>query len=424
MLAKAAAEAGRWIDRRLPVSNTFQRHLSKHPVPSWVNFWYLFGALTMAVFIIQIATGIWLMMNYENSEDKAFASIQYIMRDVELGWLLRYMHSTGASFMFIVIYLHMFRALLYGSYRGPRELVWILGVVLFIAMMGEGFFGYVLPFGQMSYWGAQVIVSLFGAVPVIGDSLVEWFRGDYVISGTTLGRFVALHAVVLPLLMVGLVVMHLIALHEVGAGNQDGVDLESRRDEEGVPVGSVPFYPYKVLQALFATSVMLVLFCGVVFFIPKFFGFFLEPPNFEAANWLKTPEHIVPVWYFTPFYAMLRATTFPFLGLDAKFWGLVVMLASLAILFVLPWLDRSKVASMRYKGWLSRGALALMVVCFLILGYLGSVPPSEGRELMAQLCTIGYFAYFMLMPVYTVLEKTKPPVDPRDIPGKVGGVAP
>lgn len=424
MLTQAAQEAGRWLNRRLPISNTFERHLSKHPVPSWVNFWYLFGALATAVFVIQIVTGIWLMMSYENSEDRAFASIQYIMRDVELGWLLRYMHSTGASFLFIVVYLHMFRGLLYGSYRAPRELVWILGMVLFIAMMGEGFFGYVLPFGQMSYWGAQVIVSLFGAVPVIGDSLVEWFRGDYVISGTTLGRFVALHAVVLPLMMVGLIAIHIIALHEVGAGNQDGVDLESRRDAQGVPIGSVPFFPYKVLQALFATCIMLVLFCVVVFFIPKFFGLFLEAPNFEKANWLKTPNHIVPVWYFTPFYAMLRATTYPFLGLDAKFWGLVVMLISLAILFALPWLDRSPVASMRYKGWVSRISLGLMVVCFLILGYLGSVPPSEERELLAQLCTIGYFAHFLLMPAYTSLESVRRPKDPRDAPGGVGGVVP
>lgn len=424
MLGEALREAGHWIDRRLPVVNTFERHLSRHAVPSWVNFWYLFGALTTAVFIIQIVTGIWLMMNYENSEDKAFASIQYIMRDVELGWLLRYLHSTGASFMFIVVYLHIFRALLYGSYRGPRELVWIVGMVLFIALMGEGFFGYVLPFGQMSYWGAQVIVSLFGAVPAVGDTLVEWFRGDYVISGTTLGRFVALHAVVLPLLMVGLIVLHLIALHEVGAGNQDGVNLEARRDAQGVPEGSVPFYPYKVLQALFATSVMLILFCIVAFFIPKFFGFFLEAANYEKANWLQTPEHIVPVWYFTPFYAMLRATTFAFLGLDAKFWGLVVMLASLVVLFVLPWLDRSPVASMRYKGMISRISLAIMVVCFFALGYLGTVTPSDNRELMAQICTIGYFSHFLLMPIYTRLETSRPAVDPRLVPGRVGGVVP
>ena len=406
-----------WVDQRLPVVNTFERHLSKHPVPSWVNFWYLFGALAMAVLIIQIVTGIWLMMNYENGEDQAFASIQYIMRDVELGWLLRYFHSTGASFLFIVVYLHLFRGLLYGSYRKPREMVWLIGMLIFVAMMGEGFFGYVLPFGQMSYWGAQVIVSLFGAVPAVGESLTEWFRGDYVISGATLARFVALHAVVLPLAMVALVFLHLVALHEVGAGNQDGVDLESKHDADGVPLGSVPFFPYKVLQALFATAVMMVLFCVVAFFMPKFFGLFLEAPNFEKANWLKTPEHIVPVWYFMPFYAMLRASTFPFLGLDAKFWGLVIMGAAIIVLFAMPWLDRSPANSMRYKGLFSRLSLAVLVVCFLILGYLGAVPPSEGRELAAQLCTLGYFSHFLLMPLYTRWERTRPVVDPRD--GKV-----
>lgn len=413
-MMKTVKETLHWLDARLPIINTFERHLSKHPVPSWVNFWYLFGALAMAVLILQIITGVWMLMFYENGENLAFSSIQYIMRDVEFGWLLRYFHSTGASFLFIVVYLHLFRGLLYGSYRRPRELVWLLGMVTFLVLMGEGFFGYVLPFGQMSYWGAQVIVSLFGAVPLIGDSLVEWFRGDYVISGATLGRFLALHAVVLPLAMVALVFMHLVALHEVGVGNQDGVDLESRRDKDGVPIGSIPFFPYKVLQAMFATIVMMILFCIVAFYMPKFFGLFLEAPNFEKASWLKTPEHIVPVWYFMPFYAMLRACTFPLLGLDAKFWGLVVMMSAVIIPFVLPWLDRSPVASMRYKGYFSRVSLAVMIVCFLVLGYLGAVPPSEGREIVAQICTLGYFSYFLLMPIYTRLEQTKPVLDPRD----------
>ncbi|MGI9345471.1 MAG: cytochrome b [Gammaproteobacteria bacterium] len=404
----------RWLDDRLPIINTFERHLSKHPVPAWTNFWYLFGAMATAVFAIQIITGVWLMMNYENAEEKAFDSVQYIMRDVELGWLLRYFHSTGASFLFIVVYLHMFRGLLYGSYRKPRELVWILGVLLFLVMMGEGFFGYVLPFGQMSYWGAQVIVSLFGAVPLIGDSLVEWFRGDYVISGATLGRFVALHAVVLPLAMVALIFLHIVALHESGAGNPDGVDLEAKLDKDGVPIGSIPFFPYKVLQAIFAISIMMILFCVVAFYIPKFFGFFLEAPNFEKANWLKTPEHIVPVWYFMPFYAMLRASTVPFLGLDAKFWGLVVMVTAILVLFILPWLDRSAAHSMRYKGMFSKLSLSALIISFISLGYLGAVPVSEGRELMTQFFTLIYFAHFLLMPLYTKYEQSRPVIDPRD----------
>lgn len=403
-----------WVDRRLPITNTFERHLSKHPVPAKVNFWYLFGALAMVAFVIQILSGIWLVMSYNPSAEGAFRSVEYIMRDVDLGWLLRYMHSTGASAFFVVVYLHMFRALLYGSYRKPRELVWLLGVGLFIVLMAEGFFGYILPYGQMSHWGAQVIVSLVGAVPVIGEEWATWFRGDYVISGITLARFFALHVVLLPLVLIALVAVHLIGLHEVGAGNPDGVDMEARRDSRGVPIGSVPFFPYKVVQAVFATGLFLLAFCLVLFFAPTFFGYFLEAANFQPANPLVTPEHIVPVWYYMPFYAMLRATTFGFLGLDAKFWGLVVMAMALVVLLAVPWLDRSPAPSLRHRGWPSRVFLAIFVVSFLVLGWLGSVTPSENRELLAQVCTLGYFSYFLLMPVYTSLESYSepPPLEP------------
>ena len=398
-----------WFERRLPVKNTLERHLTKHPVPSNTNIWYLFGALAIVIFIVQIVSGIWLMTHYDNSAAGAFASIEYIMRDVDYGWLLRYMHSTGASAMFALVYLHIFRGLLYGSYRKPRELVWLFGMVLYLALMAEGFLGYVLPFGQMSYWAAQVIVSLIGAIPLVGEDLVTWVRGDYVISGITLSRFLALHAVVIPLMLIGVVVFHIIGLHEVGAGNPEGTDIESKRDKFGIPVGSVPFFPYKVLQAIFATGLFLILFSVVLFFAPEFGGYFLEKVNFEPAQPLKTPEHIVPVWYYTPFYAMLRATTFNFLFLDAKFWGLIVMLAAILIIALLPWLDRSPVASIRYKGIWSKVFLGVLVVSFVCLGYLGVVAPSAEREAWAQIFTLGYFSYFLLMPIYTAYEKTKPP---------------
>ena len=400
-----------WINNRLPLRNTFERHFSKHPVPTYVNFWYLFGALAALVLVVQIVSGIWLLINYDNTSEGAFASIEHIMRDVEFGWLLRYMHSTGASFFFIAVYLHIFRALLYGSYQKPRELVWLFGVVLYIAIMAEGFVGYVLPFGQMSFWGAQVIISLAGAIPVVGEDLVTWVRGDYVISGITLSRMLALHAVVLPLVIIAIVYLHIVSLHEVGAGNPEGVDIELKKDSKGVPLDSVPFFPYKIFYALPAIGIFFLLFSMVMFFIPEFFGFFLEKANFEPAQYLKTPEHIVPVWYYTPFYAMLRATTITFLGMNAKFLGLIVMLFAILIWGLIPWLDRSPVKSIRYKGIYSKVALTLFVFSFLILGYLGVVPPSQSRELMAQICTIIYFAYFCLMPLYTSLEKTTQPAD-------------
>ena len=388
-----------WINYRLPIINTFERHLSKHPVPKKVNFWYLFGALASIVLILQIVTGIWLMMPYSNTEEGAFASIEYIMRDVDYGWIIRYMHTTGASMFFAIVYLHMFRGLLYGSYKKPKELVWIFGMTIYLVMMAEGFLGYVLPYGQMSYWGAQVIISLFGAIPYIGESLEVWVRGDYYISGITISRFFALHVVALPLILIALVFLHLVALHEVGAGNPEGVDIEEYIDEDGVPLDSVPVFPYKVLSAMPAIGVFGLVFCIIMFFFPEGGGYFLELANFEEANPLVTPEHIAPVWYYAPYYTMLRAIPDP-LG------GLIVMAAAVAILFVVPWLDRSNVASIRYKGILSKIAIVLFVVSFITLGYLGTVTVTETGKIMSVICTVMYFAFFLLMPIYTSIEKT------------------
>ena len=388
-----------WINYRLPVVNTFERHLSKHPVPKKVNFWYLFGALASIVLILQIVTGIWLMMPYSNTEEGAFASIEYIMRDVDYGWIIRYMHTTGASMFFAIVYLHMFRGLLYGSYKKPKELVWIFGATIYLVMMAEGFLGYVLPYGQMSYWGAQVIISLFGAIPYIGESLEVWVRGDYYISGITISRFFALHVVALPLILIALVFLHLVALHEVGAGNPEGVDIEEFVDEDGVPLDSVPFFPYKVLSAMPAIGVFGLVFCIIMFFFPEGGGYFLELANFEEANPLVTPEHIAPVWYYAPYYTMLRAVPDP-LG------GLIVMAAAVAIIFIVPWLDRSNVASIRYKGILSKIAIVMFVVSFITLGYLGTVTVTEIGKIMSIICTVMYFAFFLLMPIYTSIEKT------------------
>ena len=388
-----------WINYRLPIVNTFERHLSKHPVPKKVNFWYLFGALASIVLILQIVTGIWLMMPYSNTEEGAFASIEYIMRDVDYGWIIRYMHTTGASMFFAIVYLHMFRGLLYGSYKKPKELVWIFGATIYLVMMAEGFLGYVLPYGQMSYWGAQVIISLFGAIPYIGESLEVWVRGDYYISGITISRFFALHVVALPLILIALVFLHLVALHEVGAGNPEGVDIEEFVDEDGVPLDSVPFFPYKVLSAMPAIGVFGLVFCIIKFFFPEGGGYFLELANFEEANPLVTPEHIAPVWYYAPYYTMLRAVPDPF-------GGLIVMAAAVAIIFIVPWLDRSNVASIRYKGILSKIAIVMFVVSFITLGYLGTVTVTETGKIMSIICTVMYFAFFLLMPIYTSIEKT------------------
>ncbi len=392
----------KWFNDRLPIVNTFERHLSKHPVPKKVNFWYLFGALASVVLVIQIISGIWLMMPYQNTEEGAFSSIEFIMRDVDYGWVIRYMHTTGASMFFAVVYLHMFRGLLYGSYKKPRELVWIFGMTIYLVMMAEGFLGYVLPYGQMSYWGAQVIISLFGAIPYIGESLEVWVRGDYYISGSTVSRFFALHVVALPLMLIALVFMHLVALHEVGAGNPEGIDIEEHLDEDGVPLDSVPFFPYKVLNALVGIGVFMTVFSIIMFFFPEAGGYFIEKANFEEANPLSTPEHIAPVWYYSPYYAMLRAV-------PDKLGGLIVMAGAIAILFVVPWLDRSKVNSIRYKGIFSKIAISLFAISFLTLGYLGTVPVTELRTLMSVICTAIYFLFFFLMPIYTSLETTKQP---------------
>jgi ubiquinol-cytochrome c reductase cytochrome b subunit len=390
-----------WIDARFPATKMWEDHLSKYYAPKNFNFLYFFGSLALLVLVNQIVTGVWLTMSFTPSAEEAFASVEYIMRDVEYGWILRYLHSTGASAFFIVVYLHMFRGLLYGSYQKPRELVWLFGMLIYLALMAEAFMGYLLPWGQMSYWGAQVIISLFGAIPVIGDDLTQWIRGDYLISGITLNRFFALHVVALPIVILGLVVLHILALHEVGSNNPDGVDIKKKKDENGIPLDGIPFHPYYTVKDIVGVVVFLFVFCAVVFFIPEMGGYFLEKPNFEQANAFKTPEHIAPVWYFTPFYAILRAV-------PDKLMGVIAMGAAIAVLFVLPWLDRSPVRSMRYKGWISKVFLLVFCVAFVILGVLGVLAPTPGRTLLSQVCTVLYFAYFLLMPFYTRLEKTKP----------------
>ena len=396
-----------WIDDRLPVTEAYEKHLSKYYAPKNLNIWYYFGVFSFVVLANQLLTGIWLTMSYVPTGDDAFASVEYIMRDVEYGWLLRYMHSTGASAFFVVVYLHMFRGLLYGSYQKPRELIWILGMLVYVALMAEGFFGYLLPWGNMSFWGAQVIVSLASAIPVIGDDLAIWVRGDFNMSGVTLNRFFALHVVLVPLFLLVLVVLHVLALHEVGSNNPDGVDIKKTTDDTGKPLDGIPFHPYFTLGKLPAIIVFLFLFCAVLFFYPDGGGYLIEHPNYEPADPLKTPELIAPVWYYTPFYSMLRAATFPLFGLDAKLWGLIVMAGAIVLPFVLPWLDKSPVKSMRYKGLGSKIMLGLFVISFFILGYLGTVHPTPGRTVMAQVCTGIYFAYFLLMPWYTAVEKTK-----------------
>jgi ubiquinol-cytochrome c reductase cytochrome b subunit len=397
-----------WIDDRLPVTEAYEKHLSKYYAPKNLNIWYYFGIFSFVVLANQLLTGIWLTMSYVPTGEGAFASVEYIMRDVEYGWLLRYMHSTGASAFFVVVYLHMFRGLLYGSYQKPRELIWILGMLVYVALMAEGFFGYLLPWGNMSFWGAQVIVSLASAIPIIGDDLASWVRGDFNMSGVTLNRFFALHVVLVPLFLLVLVVLHVLALHEVGSNNPDGVDIKKTTDDMGKPLDGIPFHPYFTIGKLPAIIAFLFIFCAVLFFYPDGGGYLIEHPNYEPADPLKTPELIAPVWYYTPFYSMLRAATFPLFGLDAKLWGLIVMAGAIAIPFVLPWLDKSPVKSMRYKGLGSKIMLGLFVISFFILGYLGTVHPTPGRTLMAQVCTGIYFAYFLLMPWYTAVEKTKP----------------
>ena len=397
-----------WVDARLPVTQAWEKHLSKYYAPKNFNFWYFFGSLALLVLVNQLLTGIWLTMSYVPSAEAAFASVEYIMRDVEYGWLIRYMHSTGASMFFVVIYCHMFRGLLYGSYKAPRELIWIFGMAIYLALMGEAFMGYLLPWGQMSYWGAQVIISLFGAIPVIGPDLQQWIRGDFLISGITLNRFFALHVIALPIVILGLVVLHILALHEVGSNNPDGIDIKKNKGPDGIPLDGIAFHPYYTVKDIVGVVVFLFVFCGIIFFFPEMGGFFLEHANFEPANGLKTPEHIAPVWYFGAFYSILRAITFDIGPIDSKLGGVIAMGGAIAILFVLPWLDRSPVRSWRYKGMISRTSIVVFAFVFTLLTWLGTQPATETYTLIAQICTLIYFAFFLLMPFYTRWEKSKP----------------
>ncbi|MBR9872582.1 MAG: cytochrome b, partial [Gammaproteobacteria bacterium] len=386
-----------------------EKHMSKYYAPVNLNFWYVFGLLATLVFANQILTGIWLTMSFVPSADEAFLSVEYIMRDVEMGWLIRYMHSTGASFFFIVVYLHMFRGIMYGSYKKPRELIWVFGMFIYLVLMAEGFMGYVLPWGQMSYWGAQVIISLFGAIPVIGDGLTEWIRGDFLISGITLNRFFALHVIALPLVLALLVVLHILALHEVGSNNPDGIDIKKHKDEQGKPLDGIPFHPYYTLGKLPMIIVFLFVFCGVIFFFPEGGGYFLEHANFEPANPLKTPEHIAPTWYYGAFYSILRAV-------PDKLMGVIAMGAAIAILFILPWLDKSPVLSWRYKGWMSKTAIVVFALAFIMLSYLGGQPVTDLNTWLARIGSVIYFGFFLLMPIYTRMESTKPV--PERVPAK------
>ncbi len=390
-----------WADERFPIIEFWDAHLSKYYAPKNLNFWYYFGSLAVLMLVIQFLSGIFLAMNYKPTAGTAFASVEYIMRDVNWGWLIRYMHSTGASFFFVVIYLHMFRALLYGSYRKPRELLWLFGMVIFAVLMAEAFMGYLLPWGQMSFWGAQVIISLFGAIPYIGDELALWIRGDFVVADATLNRFFAFHVIAFPLLLLGLVLFHMISLHSVGSNNPDGIEIKKHKDKNGVPLDGIPFHPYYTLKDTVGAVVFLMIFSAVLFYAPEMGGWFLEKDNFVPADPLKTPEHIAPLWYFTPFYAILRAV-------PDKFLGVMAMGASIGVLFVLPWLDRSPVKSIRQRGWIFKGALATFVVSFIGLAYLGTVAATPTATLFSRIFSVLYFAFFLLMPFYSKLDKTKP----------------
>jgi ubiquinol-cytochrome c reductase cytochrome b subunit len=408
-----------WFDERFPSAFDFYRdHLTEYYAPKNFNFWYFFGSLALLVLVNQIVTGIFLTMHFKpdaslngSGVPVAFASVEYIMRDVPWGWLIRYMHSTGASAFFIVVYLHMFRGMLYGSYRRPRELVWIFGMIIFLALMAEAFFGYLLPWGQMSFWGAQVIVNLFSAIPFVGDDLSLWLRGDFVVGDATLNRFFSFHVIAVPLALVGLVVAHILALHDVGSNNPDGIEIKKHKDAKGVPLDGVPFHPYFTVKDIMGSVVFLMVFAVIIFFLPEGGGYFLEYNNFVPADPFKTPPHIAPVWYFTPYYSILRANTINFFWVDAKLWGVIFMGLSTVIFFLLPWLDRSPVKSIRYKGPIFKTALTLFVIAFLILGYLGVLPPTPGRTLVSQICTVIYFAFFLLMPIYSKLDKCKPEPD-------------
>jgi len=449
--ATAAQKLLNWVDNRFPLSKLYNEHMGEYYAPKNFNFWYIFGSLAMLVLVIQIVTGIFLVMHYKPDANLAFASVEYIMRDVPGGWIIRYMHSTGASAFFIVVYLHMFRGLLYGSYRKPRELVWIFGCGIFLCLMAEAFMGYLLPWGQMSYWGAQVIINLFAAVPFVGQDLSLLIRGDYVVGDATLNRFFSFHVIAVPLVLLGLVAAHIIALHEVGSNNPDGVEIKEKTDAKGIPLDGIPFHPYYTVHDIYAVSVFLMIFSAVLFFVPEGGGYFLEYNNFIEANPLKTPPHIAPVWYFTPFYSMLRATTdlmvsvlcvilavagvlgivkggFKGLGkivlaiavivavallkyFDAKFWGVVVMGGAVIILFFLPWLDRSPVKSIRYRPSWHKYVYGVFVFFFLVLGYLGAQPPSETGNYVSQIGTLAYFGFFLLMPWWSRMGTFSPVPD-------------
>ncbi|MEK6771675.1 MAG: cytochrome bc complex cytochrome b subunit [Pseudomonadota bacterium] len=410
-----------WIDDRFPLTKVWREHLSEYYAPRNFNFWYFFGSLALLVLVIQIVSGIFLTMHYKPDASLnaagvpvAFASVEYIMRDVPWGWLIRYIHSTGSSAFFIVVYLHMYRGLLYGSYRGPRELLWLIGVVIFVALMAEAFMGYLLPWGNMSYWGAQVIISLFDAIPWIGPALSEWIRGDFVVADATLNRFFAFHVIAVPLILVMLVFLHIVALHKVGSNNPDGIEIKKKKGPDGTPLDGIPFHPYYTVKDIVATVVFLILFAAVIFFSPELGGWFLEHDNFVQASALNTPTEIVPLWYFTPFYSILRANIYNFLWIDAKIWGVFFMFLSIAMFAFLPWLDKSPVMSIRYRGWMYKTALAIFVVSFIVLGYLGTKNPEQVDLILlpnvhwAGICTLTYFLFFFLMPIYTRLDKTRP----------------
>jgi ubiquinol-cytochrome c reductase cytochrome b subunit len=452
--ASAGEKMMNWVDNRFPATSLFKAHMSEYYASKNLNIWYVFGALSLLVLVIQIVTGIFLVMHYKPDADLAFASVEYIMRDVPWGWLIRYMHSTGASAFFVVVYLHMFRGLMYGSYRKPRELVWIFGCAIFLCLMAEAFMGYLLPWGQMSYWGAQVIVNLFSAIPFIGPDLALLIRGDFVVGDATLNRFFSFHVIAVPLVLLGLVVAHIIALHEVGSNNPDGVEIKAPgapKDANGHPLDGIPFHPYYTVHDIFSVSIFLMVFSAIVFFAPEFGGYFLEYNNFIPADPLKTPLHIAPVWYFTPYYSMLRAITGEMMyvliacvllgaflavknnampsilkagvvggavvisalmyGIDAKFWGVVVMGGAVIIMFFLPWLDHSPVKSIRYRPDWHKYVYAVFVIDFLILGYLGVQPPSPIGERVSQVGTMFYFGFFLLMPWWSKLGTPKPVPD-------------
>jgi ubiquinol-cytochrome c reductase cytochrome b subunit len=390
-----------WLNKRLPVEEFLTEQLTGYYAPKNFNFWYFFGSLAMLVLVLQLVTGIFLTMFYKPGELTSFDSVEYIMREVDYGWLIRYLHSTGASAFFIVVYLHMFRALLYGSYKAPRELLWLFGMLVYLALMAEAFMGYVLPWGNMSFWGAQVIVNLFGTIPGIGPGLVEWIRGDYGIADAALNRFFALHVAALPLALLVLVMLHLVALHQTGSNNPDGIEIKEKLGPDGKPLDGIPFHPYYTVKDFVGVGVFLVLFAIVVFFVPTLGGLFLESPNFELANPMSTPEHIAPAWYFTPYYAILRAVP------DQRMGALLMLLAVMSFLF-LPWLDRSPVKSMRYRGWMSRTALTLFAVSFVVLGYLGLQPAEGLYVVLARIFTAIYFGFFLLMPIYTWLDPVRP----------------